>query len=88
MNLIKSPLLRMATGIKENLKVDEKVLHVADSSFYTEEALKTLGPYTFWISRVPMVIEEADLLRRTEEAFVAFDDRCSYYAAYSEYAGI
>ena len=85
----KKSLLRMVTGIKENLNVDEKVLHVADSAFYTEENLKTLGSHTFWISRVPMVILEADLLRRTGEPFtVCTDDRYSYYSAYSDYAGV
>jgi len=85
----KKSLLQMVTSIKKNLNVDEKVIHVADSSFYTEETLKTVGSHTFWISRVPMVIEEATLLRRTEEAFVACnDERYSYYATYSDYAGI
>ncbi len=85
----KKSLLRMVTGIKENLKIDEKVLHVADSAFYTEENLKTLGSHTFWISRVPMVIDEADLHRRTGETFtVCTDDRYSYYSTYSDYAGI
>lgn len=79
----------MVTGIKENLKIDEKVLHVADSAFYTEENLQTLGTHTFWISRVPMVIEEANLLRRIDESFtVCNDDRYSYYSGYSDYAGI
>jgi transposase len=85
----KKSLLRMVTGTKENLKTDEKVLHVADSAFYTEENLRTLGSHTFWISRVPMVIQEADLLRRTREAFSpCTDDRYSYYSAHSDYAGI
>jgi len=79
----------MVTGIKENLKIDEKVLHVADAAFYTEENLQTLGTHTFWISRVPMVILEADQLRRTDEPFITCsDDRYSYYSSFSEYAGI
>ncbi|WP_409199181.1 IS1634 family transposase [Methanospirillum lacunae] len=85
----KKSLLRMVTGIKENLKIDEKVLHVADAAFYTEENLQTLGIHTFWISRVPMVILEADELRRTEEPFITCsDDRYSYYSSFSNYAGI
>lgn len=85
----KKSLLRMVTGIKENLKIDEKVLHVADSAFYTEENLRTLGTHTFWVSRVPMVILEADLLRRTDDAFMpCTDDRYSFYSTFSDYGGI
>nr|WP_319540004.1 IS1634 family transposase [uncultured Methanospirillum sp.] len=40
----KKSLLRMITGVKENLKTDEKVFHVADAAFYTEENLQTLVP--------------------------------------------
>lgn len=54
----------MVTGIKENLKIDEKVLHVTDAAFYTEENHQTIGSHTIWVCRVPMVILEADLLRK------------------------
>ena len=43
----KKSLLRMVTGIKENLKIGEKVLHVADAAFYTEENLQTLGLHSY-----------------------------------------
>jgi transposase len=85
----KKSLLNIMSGLKENLNTDEKVLHVADASFYTEENIQTLGIHTFWVSRVPMVILEAEILRRTGETFTSCaDDRYSYFTSFSDYAGI
>lgn len=65
----KKSLLKVVSYVKEHLKTDEKVLHVADAAFYTEENLQTLGNHTFWVSRVPMTLLEAEILRKTEESF-------------------
>jgi len=45
--------------LQDNLKSHEKVYHVADSAFYTEKNLRSLGQHTFWISRVPVTIKDA-----------------------------
>jgi transposase len=85
----KKALLEIITKVKKNLNVAEKVIHVADSAFYTDENLQTLGFHTFWISRVPLTISEAESLRKTSESFTSCEDsRYSYYCSSSNYAGV
>ena len=75
----KKALLEIITKVKNNLNVAEKVIHVADSAFYTEENLQTLGLHTFWISRVHLTISEAESLRKISEPFTPCEDsRYSY----------
>jgi len=85
----KETILTIIQHLKENLKSDEKVYHVADSAFYTAKNLQTLGQHTFWISRVPATISEVQDLIRTEDPFLpCIDDRYTYQEHSSEYAGI
>ena len=85
----KETILTIIQHLKENLRSDEKVYHVADSAFYTAPNLQALGQHTFWISRVPATIKEERDLVRTEDPFLpCTDDRYSYQEHCSEYAGI
>lgn len=75
--------------LKENLKSDEKVYHVADSAFYTAKNLQSLGQHTFWISRVPSTIADARKLIHSECTFSpCVDARYEYCESVSDYAGI
>ncbi|MDG6251632.1 IS1634 family transposase [Methanocalculus sp.] len=49
-------IIQALTG---NLKLSDKVYHIANSAFYTEENLSTLGTRTFWMTRVPVTIAQA-----------------------------
>lgn len=82
-------LIEMITGLQNGLCNSLKVYYVADSAFYTEENLVILGLSTFWISRVPITINEAKaLLDKDLELTVCKDSRYSFYETRSEYAGI
>ena len=53
------------------MDLNEKVYHVADSTFYTEDNIKSVGNNAFLVSRVPAIINEgkellfADLIMET-----------------------
>jgi transposase len=85
----KKSLLEMIVGLQQGLQNDRKVYYVADSAFYTEENLVTLGGSTFWISRVPSTINEAkELLDKDLDLVVSTDPRYSFFETVSDYAGI
>lgn len=85
----KKTILTTIENLKENLKSDEKVYHVADAAFYTAHNLQTPGQHTFWISRVPATITEVQHLIRTDGLFSpCADERYAYCEYFSEYAGI
>ena len=85
----KNTLRIIIEKLKENLKTNEKVFHVADSAFYTMPNLESLGPHTFWISRVLVSIDEAKLLVQSDCSFSpCADDRYEYTEHRSDYAGI
>ena len=85
----KKSLLEMVTKLKEGLRSDEIVYHVADSAFYTGENLKSLGQSTYWISRVPSTIARAKkLLEEDLEMMVCHDSRYSYHEEYVKYSTI
>lgn len=85
----KETIRKIITALTENLKSPEKVYHVADSAFYTEENLRTLGTRTFWITRVPVTIAQAKELHQAEvELRPCSDPRYSYAEYSSTYAGI
>jgi hypothetical protein len=46
-------LLETIEKVKQNLNLEDKAYYVADSAFYTEHNLQSLGRHTFWISRPP-----------------------------------
>jgi len=75
--------------LQDNLKSHEKVYHVADSAFYTEKNLRSLGQHTFWISRVPVTIKDAKELTKSDFQFTpCVDERYSYCEYVSDYADI
>ena len=85
----KNTLRIIIEDLKDNLQSKEKVYHVADSAFYTKPNLESLGPQTFWISRVPVSIDEAKLLVKSDCSFSpCADDRYEYTEHRSDYAGI
>lgn len=85
----KKSLLELITGLQKGLQKDHKVYYVADSAFYTQDNLETLGRSTFWISRVPNTINEAKaLLEKDLDLSVCSDPRYSFYETVSDYAGV
>ena len=85
----KETILTIINQLKENLKTNAKVYHVADAAFYTAPNLQNLGQHTFWISRAPATIKEVQELIGTEDPFLSCaDDRYGYQVHFSEYAGI
>ena len=85
----KESLRVIIENLMENLKSDEKVYHVADSAFYTENNIQSVGQHTFWISRVPSTIKEVNELTKSDCTFTpCSDERYSYTECFSEYAGI
>jgi len=85
----KETIMTIIENLKENLRSDEKVYHVADSAFYTAKNLQSMGQHLFWISRVPATVTEVQNLIRTECSFSpCTDERYGYSEHFSEYAGI
>ena len=88
-NSDKKALIKTIRELTQNLNLDDKVYHVADSAFYTEDNVKEIGESAFFISRVPAVINEskelllADLIMET-----CSDERYSYYISKSCYGGV
>jgi transposase len=82
-------LMEMVDSLKKGLSSADKVYHVADSAFYTKDNLQGAGASTFWISRVPNTIKEANqLLEADVELKPCQDPRYSYFEKLSSYAGI
>lgn len=85
----KKVLIKTIKELTQNLNLDERVYHVADSAFYTEDNVKEIGTNAFFISRAPATINEAkelliaDLILKT-----CSDERYSCYSAKSCYGGV
>lgn len=85
----KNTIRTIIEKLKENLQTREKVYHVADAAFFTKPNLESLGPHTFWISRVPVTIKEAKLLVQSDCSFSpCADERYEYIECRSDYAGV
>jgi len=85
----KETLRTIIKALTENLKSSDKVYHVADSAFYSDENLRTLGTRTFWITLVPATIARAKEMSQAEVDLTPFSDPRYAYAEYSStYAGI
>jgi transposase len=75
--------------VKENLNITDKAYYVADSAFYTEHNLKTLGRHTFWISRPPATIDKVKSLLVSDVPMIPANIEGYYlHECYSEYGGI
>lgn len=85
----KKILLETIQKVKENLNITDKAYYVADSAFYTEHTLKTLGRHTFWISRPPATITEVRSLLASDVLMTPANTEGYFlHECYSEYAGI
>ena len=85
----KHTLIDTILKIQDNLKLDEKVYHIADSAIYSGNNVTELGMHTLWITRVPANINEAKYLLNTDEDLTLCEDtRYSYYETTTSYGGI
>jgi transposase len=85
----KKILLETILKVQQNLNIKDKAYYIADSAFYTESNLQTLGKRTFWISHVPATISEVkDLLAAEVPMVSGTDSAYSVYETISEYGGI
>jgi transposase len=85
----KKTLVQILTHLKDNLQNPSKVYYIADSAFYPDENITTVGIHTFWISRVPATLKEVKTLVSSDgELFPCADERYQYAEHRSEYAGI
>jgi transposase len=85
----KKVLIKTIKELTQNLNLDERVYHVADSAFYTEDNVKEIGTNSFFISRVPATINEAKKLLMADLILeTCSDERYSCYAAKSCYGGV
>jgi len=85
----KKSLLKSIQAVRENLVTDQKIYHMADSAFYTEDNIRSLGRQCYWISHVPLTITEAKTLESSEVTWTACKDTRYKYAIYeSAYGGI
>ena len=85
----KKALIKTIKELTQNLNLDERVYHVADSAFYTEDNVKEIGTNAFFISRVPATINEAkELLMADLILEKCSDERYSGYAVKSFYGGV
>jgi len=85
----KKVLIKTIKELTQNLNLDERVYHVADSAFYTEDNVKEIGTNAFFISRVPATINEAKELLMVDLILeTCSDERYSCYAVKSCYGGM
>jgi transposase len=85
----KKILLETILKVQQNLNIRDKAYYIADSAFYTEPNLRTLGQHTFWISHVPATISDVkDLLAADIPMVSGTDQAYSFYETISEYGGI
>lgn len=85
----KKVLIKTIKELRQNPNLDERVYHVADSAFYTEDNVKEIGTSAFFISRVPATIYEAkELLTADLMMKACSDERYSCYAAKFSYDGV
>jgi transposase len=85
----KESIKKIIRDLKEILKSQDKVYHVADSEFYTTESLHLLGQHTFWISRVPGTIGLVKELENADSDLNSCkDSRYSYFEYRTRYADI
>lgn len=84
----KKTLLSIIQSVRESLDYHQKVYHIADAAFYTEENLKSIGSHMFWISRVPATWGEAQKLLDQEITFLPCTDaRYAWHSKEIEVAG-
>jgi len=76
----KKSLLKSIQAVRQNLVTDQKIYHMADSAFYTEENIRNLGRQCHWISHVPLTITEAKTLMLSEVTWTACKDNRYKYA--------
>ncbi len=85
----KKALLKTIKELTQNLNLEEKVYHVADSAFYTEDNVNEIGKNSFFISRVPATINEAkEILMADLILETCSDERYSCYAVKSCYGRV
>lgn len=85
----KETIRTIIRDLTENLKSTEKVYHIADAEFYTQETLQLLGQHTFWITKVPATIAQVKDLEHSDLTFTPCQDpRYSYSEQIVTYAGI
>jgi transposase len=85
----KKVLIKTIKELTQNLNLDERVYHIADSAFYTEDNVKEIGTNAFFISRVPATINEAkELLMKDLTLETCSDERYSCYAVKSSYGEV
>ena len=85
----KKILLKTILKVKQNLNLQDRAYYIADSAFYTEKNLQTLGRHTFWISHVPATLSPAKSLLAAEIPMVPGQDSgYSFHECLMDYGGI
>jgi transposase len=85
----KKILLETIRNVKKNLNSKDRAYYIADSAFYTEKNLQTLGSHTYWISHVPSTISMTKSLLASDNPLVPGNDPgYSFHEYQSEYGGI
>jgi transposase len=85
----KKILLETILKVKQNLNLQDRAYYIADSAFYTEKNLQTLGQHTFWISHVPATLSPTKSLLATEIPMVPGQDPgYSFYECLMDYGGM
>ena len=75
--------------IRENLDLDDKVIYVADSAFFTAKNIKNMSQDCLWITRVPSTLKKAKkLLKDCLEMKPCADDRYTVFETIVSYADI
>jgi len=83
----KKSLLKSIQAVRESLVTDQKIYHMADSAFYTEDNIRSLGWQCHWISHVPLTITEAKTLVSSEVTWTSCKDIRYKYAIYESAYG-
>jgi transposase len=85
----KKILLETILKVKKNLNLNDRAYYIADSAFYTEKNLQTLGSHTYWISHVPTTISRVKSLLASDTPLVPGNDPgYSFHECQAEYGGI
>ncbi len=83
---LRDAMNQVGESLRESLS--EECYFIADAAFYTQANITDFNIH--WISRVPAVLKESELLLRSEVDMEkdASDSRYSYYETFSEYGGV
>jgi len=85
----KESIIKAMKRLKENITFPDDVYYIADSAFYSEDNIRSMGESMKWITRVPQTLTLSKELLRSDLKFTKGEDsRYSFYETLVSYANV